>query len=582
MRCYLPTMEPSLLKVLSAVEPTPETWADEGIESQQLHMNYAQLLAMIVGAANLTAVVGRGGGKSDGILAPRVHRNVQVMPMSTGVALGVTYVQLLDRTLPALFQGFQRLGYVRDVDYWLRRFPDPKLGLTLPHNAPLDPQHAIFIRNGNTAAVMRLVSQDRPGTANGLSVDWIIGDEVKFLNKQKLDEEVRPINRGNQQRYGHCAEHHGEVFTTDMPTTKEGRWVFGAEDECNKPINQEAIRLIMSIQLELYKERKRLATHGATATRIRRIDTYERQLNELRKGLTHFIEASSFVNVHVLGLEYFRKLIRTMATSAWQGSVLNVRKPNVVNGYYADLFPDKHYYDAIDYSYVDSIDFGKRAFNDCRKDADIDPNQPLTLTGDYGSTFNCLHVTQRISRLDHKRNTEGKDIVRHLKAFGLPSPKKIQHVVGEFCDYYQYLLLKDVEYVYDQTAIGKDGKSDLTYADEVIRVLKERGWRVTKKYIGEVPGHHKRFMAWGIALREDDNRFAAQRFNRENTKGTVQAMLDAQTKEGRNGFEKDKRDEKNADINQATTTHVTDAADTGFYYLTVIKPGLSNLLPAIM
>ena len=574
-------MEPGLLKVLSAQEPTPDEWAEEGIESRHLHMNQAQLLAMLVGAANLTAVVGRGGGKSDGILAPRVHRNVSVMPRSCGVALGTTYVQLLDRTLPALFQGFQRLGYVRDVDYWVRRFPDAKLGLTLPHNTPLDPQHAVFIRNGKSASVMRLVSQDRPGTANGLSVDWLIGDEVKFLNKQKLDEEVRPINRGNNERYGHCAEHHGEVFTTDMPTTKEGRWVFDAEEEATRPHNMEAVRLILAIQLEVYKERKKLAGYAPSAARVRRIDAYEAQLNELRKGLTYYLEASSFVNVHVLGLEYFRKLYRTLPTSAFQSSILNIRKPNVVNGYYADLLPARHYYDAIDYSYVDGIDFGARSFNDCRKDGDIDQTQALTLGGDYGSTFNCLHVGQRLSRLDRK-NDIGKDVVRHLKAFGAAAPKKIQHVVGDFCTYYRYLLKKEVEYVYDQTAIAKDGKSELTYADEVIRVLKENGWRVKPVYIGEVPSHHRRFMAWGLALREADDRYAVQRFNRENTRGTVQAMNDAQTKEGRNGFEKDKGDEKKDQIDQATTTHVTDACDTVFYYLTVKKPGLSHLMPALL
>jgi hypothetical protein len=573
-------MEESLLRVLSAVDPTPAQWEEEGIEVKDLYMNYVQVLAWLVGAANTTGIIGRGGGKSNGIGSARVHRNVQVMPMSTGVALGSTYIQLLDRTLPALFEGMARLGYERDKDYWVRRFPDPKLNLRMPQNVPLTPEHSVFIRKDNTVTPMRLVSQDRPGTSNGLSIDWLYNDESKFLNKPKLDEEVRPANRGNNDRFGHLAEHHGEVFTTDMPTNKEGRWLFEAEDECNKPHNQEAIRLILAIQLELYRERKRLATHGASKARLARMASYERQLNELRKGLTHFIEASSFVNVHVLGLDYFRKLRRTLPDALWQSSILNVRRPAVMNGFYADLDPDKHYYDAVDYGYVDSVDYGTRKFDDCRKDADIDYTQPLTLSGDYGSTYNCLHVAQRQSRFAAKNGT-GKECVRHLNSFGLPSPYKIQDVVGKFCDYYKYSLSKDVVYVYDQTAVAKDGKSTLTYADEVMRVLKERGWKVKKVYIGEVPSHQRRFLAWGLALREGDDRYAIQRFNRENMRGTVQAMLDAQTKEGRNGFEKDKADEKNEEIDQSTTTHRTDAADIAFYYLTVTKPGLAGMLPAI-
>lgn len=572
-------MEPALLKTLSSLKP--DELADEGIESHQVHMNYAQLLALIVGAANCTAVVGRGGGKSDGILAPRVHRNNTVMPRASGVALGTTYVQLLDRTLPALFQGFQRLGYERDKDYWVRRFPDARAKLSLPFNTPLTPEHSVFIKNGNTASVMRLVSQDRPGTANGLSVDWLIGDEVKFLNKQKLDEEVRPINRGNQERFGHLAEHHGEVFTTDMPTTKIGKWVLEAKTEADKPFNKQAIELILAVQLELYKEKKKLATHGATGARLGRIDTYERQLNSLRRGLTHFVAASSFVNVHVLGLGYFKNLFRTLPPHRFKASVLNDPNAGVENGYYADLDGDKHFYDAVDYSYVDSFDFGKRAFTDCRKDSDLDEKQPLTIGGDYGGSFNCLHVGQSQSKFAVGNDT-GRDVVRHLKSFFLPAPAKITHVVKKFCEYYRYRLNKDVEYVYDQTAIGTDGKSDVTYADLVMKELRNNGWHVKPVYIGEVPGHMNRFLAWNVALLETDSRFPLQRFNRENTRETFQAMLDAQAKETEKGIKKDKKDEQNPEIPQETTTHLTDAADTVFWYLSVLKPGNGDLLPAIV
>lgn len=574
-------MEQALYKVLSSLQPDTEALAQESIEVAEGHMNKAQLLALTVGAANCTAVIGRAGGKSDGILAPRVHRNVEVMPRSSGVALGTTYIQLLDRTLPALFQGFQRLGYERDRDFWVRRFPDPKYKLQLPFNAPLSPEHSIFIRNSNTAAAMRLVSQDRPGTSNGLSVDWIIGDEVKFLNKKKLDEETRPINRGNKERFGHLAEHHGEVFTTDMPTTKGGRWVFEAEDECNKPHNQEAIRLILALQLEIWREKQKLPTSANNNGRLRRIAHYEGQINELRKELTHFLDFSSFVNVHVLGLKYFRDMYRTMPRSIFNTSILNKRDTGGENKYYPDLNEQLHYYDAVDYSYVDKFDFGTRAFNDCRKDADIDNAQALTLGGDYGASFNCLHVAQRHSRFA-KGNLTGKDMVRHLKSFYAPSPAKISGVTEAFCDYYEYWHRKEVHYVYDQTAVGKDGKSDLTYADEVIKVLKRRGWKVRQIYIGEVPGHMTRYLGWGVALREADDRFAIQRFNRENTKYTFEAMADAEAKEGRNGFEKDKADEKNREIPQHQTTHLTDACDTVFYYLTISKPQLTHLLPAIV
>lgn len=555
--------------------PAPVTDSDEPeAASRDLHMNYAQLLAYAVSAQSCTAVVGRGGGKSDGILAPRLHDMVTNMPRSSIVMLGTTYIQLLDRTIPALMNGFQRLGYVRDVDFWVKRFPDPKLGLKMPWNCPLSPEHSIFVRSGKTCTVVRLVSQDRPGTANGLSVDGIIGDEVKFLNKQKLDEEVRPINRGGVERYGHYAGHHGEWFTTDTPTAKDAQWIFDAEKEFLKPENQHNVELILGLQLEIYKE-KQLPQN---VSRLKRIATYEGYLNELRKGLTHFIEASSFVNVHVLGLGYFKQMYRTMSPHKFQTSILGKRKLGAERGFYSDLSLSRHGYDAVDYAFIDGVSYGKNLKRDWRKDADLDTKQPLTLTGDYGGWFNCMWVSQRLPRL-HLKNLSGFDEVRYQNHFYAPHPAKVTHVVEQFCTYYQSYVNKDVTYVYDQTAIAKDGKSEYTYADLVIRTLKNNGWRVKPKYVGQPWGHSRRYEAWGVALKENDDRVARQRFNRENVRTGMEAMFNAGTKDGSKGIEKDKDDEKNESIDQSTTTHLTDGADTAFVWHTFQASGQSDLLP---
>lgn len=572
-------METSLVKVLSQLEPDTDELENDGIAQRDVHMNYAQLMAYTVGAQHCTAVVGRGGGKSDGILAPRIHDNVSQMPRSSGVALGTTYIQLLDRTLPAMFNGFNRLGYVRDRDYWVRRFPDKNHGLKLPYNCPLTPEHSVFIKDKGQLTVMRLVSQDRPGTANGLSVDWIVGDEVKLLNKQKLDDEVRPINRGGIERFGHASGHHGEWFTTDMPTTADAKWIFDAEKEAEKPLNKEAIRLILSVQLELYNEKEKLKTSPRNQARLARIFSLESSLSQLRKGVTHYLEASAFVNVHVLGLAYYRDMQRNQAPLIFDSSILSKRRLGVKNGFYPDLNPVHHYYDAVDYGYVDSFDFGKRAFNDCRKDSDIDPDQPLTISGDYGGSFNCLWVGQRVSKFS-PRNMTGFDEVRYLKEFHAPEPAKITHVVKQFTDYYRYFYKKEVVYVYDHTAIGKDGKSDYTYADLVIKGLKSAGWRVKVKYVGHTKPPYLRYNAWGVALSEADERIARQRWNRENTRVGFEAMTQSKTKQGRKGLEKDKRDEGKEHLDQSMTTHLPDAIDTLFWWLTFTASRQEDLLPA--
>ncbi|UHG93442.1 hypothetical protein [Spirosoma oryzicola] len=552
-------------------------------EQKRMHFNYLQMICLAIGAQYTTVVAGRGTGKTRGVLAPKLHQLLKKLARSSIVVIGATYVQLMDRTLPELMEGMEALGYVRNVDFWQGRFPDKKYNLRLPYNAPLDPHHSIFMRNPGTdcVSVLRMVSQDRPGSANGMSISAILGDEAKTFKKDKLDSEVMAINRGGYERYGDIPEHHSVTFTTDMPTEREAKWILKDREESLKPHHQKAIELILAIQLELYNERLRLKTRARNAARLKRIESYERQLNELRKGLVHYAAASSFANVHALGLAYFREKKRMFKPSAFDAFILNKEQDGVDNGFYPDFDQHHHQYDATDYNFVDKRVIAGESYNDCRKDADLDHNQPLTIGMDYGSSFNGIVVGQRFSKL-HLMNKSGFDEVRYLKSFDVLYPDKVQDVVARFVEYYRYFYKKQLTYVYDPTAVGKDGKSPMTYADEVIKGLKAAGWKVKTKYFSKVPSHDARFLAWGWCLREIDTRFAKQRFNRENMRKVVKAMGNAKVKEGRNGFEKDKTDEKYVDeVPQDETTHYTDAMDTVFWYLTIVEPGKTDLLGAV-
>lgn len=551
-------------------------------ELRQMHFNYLQLICLLIGAQYTTVVAGRGTGKTRGVLAPKLHQLLKKLHRSSIVVLGATYVQLTERTLPELMEGMDALGYVVNQDYWLRRFPDKKFRLKLPYNSPIDPHHSIFMRNPGTdsVSVLRMVSQDRPGSANGMSVSAIIGDEAKTFNKAKLDSEVMAINRGGHHRFGDIAEHHSVTFTTDMPTESGAKWILKDKEECLKPHHQRAIELILSVQLELYRERQKLLTSKRNAARLSRIKTYERLLDELRRGLVHYAAASSFANVHVLGLAYFREKLRTFKKSAWEAFILNIEQDGVETKFYPDFDSQRHQYDATDYGVIDPKIFANIPYHDCRKDSDLDHSQALTIGCDYGSSFNGLVVGQRFSRL-HLKNMTGFDEVRYLKGFHVTYPDKIQDVVAQFVEYYKYFLRKEVMYVYDPTAVGKDGKSAMTYADEVIKALKAAGWSVKTKYLSKVPPHHHRYLGWGVCLRERDHRFARQCFNRENMRLVVKAMNNAEVKEGKNGFEKNKAPEQDANVPQQEATHYTDALDTVFWYLTFVEPNKLDLLPTV-
>lgn len=426
---------------LPAPPDSPRETDPDNRDKKQMHFNYLQLICFLVGAQYTSVVAGRGTGKTLGVLAPKLHRLLERLHRSSIVLVGATYVQLLTRTGPELLDGMRRLGYVDGQDFWLRRFPDKKYNLKLPHNSPIDPKYSMFFRNPGTDCVsaVRMVGQDRPGSANGLSVSAIIGDEAKLLNKLKLDAEVMAINRGGQEYYRDIAEHHSVTFTTDMPTSREAKWILKDKEECLKPHHQRAIELILAVQLELYRERRKLQTHVRNAARMKRIETYERKLNDLRRGLVHYAAASSFANVHALTMQYFREKQRTFSPSAFKAYILNQEQDGAENGFYAAFDALRHCYDATDYRFVDEKSFTKTPLFDCRKDEDLDHSQALVIGMDYGSSFNCMVVGQRFSRL-HLKNKSGHDEVRYLKAFHVEHPELVQNVVAQFVEYYQYFL----------------------------------------------------------------------------------------------------------------------------------------------
>jgi hypothetical protein len=518
-----------------------------------------------------------------GVLAPKLHQLLTKLHRASIVMIGTTYVQLTTRTGPELLTGMRKLGYVDGVDFWDRRFPDKKYGIELPYNCPMDAQYAMFFRNPGTnkASVLRLVSQDVPGSANGLSVSAVMGDEAKMFNKKKLDTEVMAINRGGHEYYGDMAEHHSVTFTTDMPVTRDEKWVMGDRDESLKPHHQKAVELILSLQRELYLEKQQLKISSRNGARLKRIAQYEDLVAKLRRGLVHVPMASSFANVHALGMAYFRDRKRSFTPSAFNAAILNIESDGVENGFYPGFEQHKHCYDATDYSFVNEKTFTSIPMLDCRKDLDLDLDRPLVIGMDYGASFNCMVVGQRFSRL-HLKNTSGRDEVRYQKAFHVAEPGLVQDVVAQFVEYYRYFYKKEVVYVYDQTATGRNGLSPMTYADEVIKALKAAGWRVKVVYLGQIPPHNSRYLGWNWTMREGDERFALQRFNRENMRLVTEAMKNAQVKEGKNGYEKNKNAEGLTEVDQSTTTHYTDALDTVFWYCNFVEPNRTDLLPVVL
>ncbi len=534
----------SSLEALSII-PDLSAYAGNDVNVRNIHFNKPQLRAQIVGANESYHVWGRGTGKSEGLISPWSARCAHAMPRSRGAFVARTYLQLLERTLPPVIKGWENLGYKRNVDFWIREKPPKSANVPSPIVGPCNSDHTIFWKNGS---VISMVSQDRPGSANSMTIHYEGGDEAKFLDKGKLDTELAPANRGDGRYFDGIPEFHSILYCTDMPTDPAAQWILDKQGE----VDENKIELILAVQMEIFNLTQKLIItnpnrRGAIITEIERRKS---QWNKLRANAIHYTEASTLDNIEAFGLKNYLRLKRNLPSFIFSTAILNRRRKGGGLDFYPDLGP-QNYYDAIDYSHVDRYDIGQSRPDDCSKDADLDHNQPLLAGADYNSSINPIAIGQLHGRT-----------LQTVKSMEVMSPLKFRDLAIKFNKYYKPYKRKHLVIFYDHTGLPTSATSDTPYINHFTDELQSLGWLVELYYIGQTADYKDRYEDAAIAFKGGNQDVPFATFNRTNTETLTTAMGLAKTKQGRKGFEKDKGDEREPDKDQRHTTHYTDAWDT--------------------
>jgi hypothetical protein len=522
----------------------------------ELHYNHPQLRSAIIGAPNETAIIARGGGKTEGIGAPKtINCYLHTMPRGCGVIIGASFTQILTRTLPGLAWGWEKMGYKRDVHFIVGRKPPEKWikkwNWKGPFRQPFDFKYFISWWNG---AGIHLVSQDRAGSANGITIDWIYGDEAKLLNAERFRQELVPANRGIIKDFENNPYHHGITLTTDMPVGTAGRWLLDKEGDMDKAVIQKIldiqyVKYLMAEQVKQLKNRKVLDEYA------KQVAVLDAEINDLRKGLTLFHEASALENIHALGFDYIKQQIRDSSQFEFDTQIMNKRPTKIGDGFYPDLDEDKHGYISFNYKYIDTLGYDPgnlTGYNDCRKDGDVVTTEPLHIGMDYNRAIWPLEVLQ----------ISDKEI-RAVKSFHVLYPNKLKEVLVEFIRYYLPHKEKVVYYWYDQTATSEYDKTPI-YKD-VIKILSDAKWTVIPKYIGAQPKQDTRYRMWGNLLKENGKYDKVFRINRENCKYLLLSMNHCEAEQKKDGFGKNKKPEQQKDFPPEEAPHHSDALDTPVY-----------------
>lgn len=509
---------------------------------RKIYYNDPQLEFMYTGAHTSVIAGGRRLGKSHGFAAPFGLRNTQSMPRSTGGIVGNTFQQLLARTLPGTLQALEAMGYKRDLHFYIGHKPPKNSNFARPIIDPPSYEHAIIWYNGT---IWRLISQDRAGTSNSLTLDWLMLDEAKFLKFNKLKEETFPANGGFKGHFGNNPYHNGMLIVSDMPTTKAGSWFLTYKEK----MDSELIDTIHSLIFERWEvqQRMKLDPKPYHATYLRELDI---SLAKLRSIAVYYREWSSIENLLLLGERYIKQMKRDLPPLVFQTSILCIKINNQRDNFYSALQESIHYYNAFDNSYLDGLNYNYQDKDDnCLQDGDLDRDKPISIAFDYNANINWLVAGQRHGV---KMQT--------LKSFYVKYERKIRELVQDFCKYYRQHNNKTVIYYYDNTAIGTNyAVGDDDFAAVIVAEFEKLNWSVERIHLGNPVPHHDKHRMIHLALK--GQKYLFPMFNKPNNEALLLALENTGVKLSTNGFQKDKSGEKLGESEEDLLEHRTDGTD---------------------
>ncbi len=513
--------------------------------NKQIYFNEPQRLTQLIGANISVIVAGRRTGKTDSIAAPFVLRNMQRMPGSTGGIVVPTFKHGLTNTLPGLFAAWKRWGYIQGVHYVVGRKPPKSFAKAIIE--PSDYEHVISFYNGSVAVI---ISQDRPGSSNSLTLSWLLIDEAKFIDYEKLKDETFPANGGIKSYFGKHSFNHSIMILSDMPQTQKGSWFLHYKDK----MDEELIDTIKATIYEIWKTKervRRLKDEGKAVPKYlkRYLRTLDTNLNKMRSVAVYYKEYSSIENLQLLGENYIKQMKRDLTPKTFQTSILCQRIGIAKDGFYSSM-REGHKYNASDFEYLDSLgyDFAPEAM-DCRADKDINPLAPICIGMDYNANINWIVAGQ----------PEGRRL-NIIKSFYVKFERKIPALVEEFCNYYAHHQNKTVVYYYDTTALGANyAVNEQDFHWVVCHEFEKRGWQVEDVYLGNPMRHDEKYLLinQGFAGKQRLMPF----FNRQNNDDLILAIQTAGVVRGRNGFRKDKGGEKLDETEENLLEHRTDGTD---------------------
>lgn len=477
----------------------------------KIYMHRGQLDVYNFGARNTKILAARGFGKTS-YIGLHMMKCVLGMRRMMGGLVGASAKQLYTRTMPNALKVVNTLGF--EHFYFLGQ-PPAKLHWEAPLARPRVWENCVSFANGH---VIQMLSMAVKGSANGLNLSELIGDETKYLPWQRVKEEVLPTLRGDfmppsarkveQKQWGYGSNpdinpyYCSQLWVSDAGLTQRQCEWEKEEDFQTTEINKEIATML--------GELKYLEKHNpGMAVQLSKNETFLKRLNHLRSQSECFFRFSSLENLSLLGGEqWIRQMRRELPPALFERQILNIRKTAARDGFYSNWDSSIHLYSENDAAVEDMIhdrfthkvkgktldstrwmqEYETMSLNleECAAagegvelDTDLDFNEPLRFAIDAGANMN-------VAVLGQTRTFEGRESLLIQRVMYVMNERKLLALCADITRTYDLFRRRGGTIIFYFTATIKQGAStayavegaeDNRFDKVVVRELIRLGWK---------------------------------------------------------------------------------------------------------
>ena len=500
-------------------------------DNRVVKFHNSQALIQIINANTTYCLWQRAGGKTGGGIGPRFLHLSETMPGSQVLLFSDTYDRLQDRIVPnicdflenkmGLIEGIDFVKYKRPPDTWERPI------------IPLDKfEHVISFASG---MALCLVSLRIEGSANAYNAQAAIGDEVKFCDESRINTEVLPALRGSQNLFGHLPEYLSVWMFTDKYGPKI-KWLLKKREK----VSTEAIDVIYTLQMEIFRLSDTAAAYDAkgdstSAWEVRRTSkALKEKADRIRKNIIYVSDMKPYENLAAVGEFYFKMQKRVCKNDLeYDVAILN-KDPDKVESCFYPSFTQKNKYRV-------------------KKNEDYDKNASFYIAFDYNFRISPLPIVQ-YGILPHNEYPT----VNFIDALFTLHPLGLEDCIDLFCTKYRDHENKEVNFLYDHTAIGRSPLKT-TFKNEVVRHFELKDWNVVCHFMGDAPDHDIKHKLMKRLLQETGTN--AIQVNEVSCDQLIKSIEMSPARISGDKTKKDKSTETNEDWPAEDSTHFSDAFD---------------------